>query len=147
LKFSSTAYGEIAGLSHCGFLKLTGKNLTGQKLLKVDLDLQPMDKCVDVISEQVDLQVLHKELGAGLPEDSMLCAGVLEGGKDSCQVRPHAKAFASTVVPDFRSLYRSTTKKISFLHMYEDRLWGLVVRVPGYRPRRPGFDFRRYQIF
>jgi hypothetical protein len=29
----------------------------------------------------------------------------------------------------------------------EDRLCGLVVRVPGYRFRGPGFDFRRYQIF
>jgi hypothetical protein len=28
-----------------------------------------------------------------------------------------------------------------------DRLCGLVVRVPGYQHRRPGFDFRRYQIF
>jgi hypothetical protein len=28
-----------------------------------------------------------------------------------------------------------------------DRLCGLVVRVPGYRSRDPGFDFRRYQIF
>jgi hypothetical protein len=29
---------------------------------------------------------------------------------------------------------------------YSD-LCGLVVRVPGYRSRGPGFDFRRYQIF
>jgi hypothetical protein len=28
-----------------------------------------------------------------------------------------------------------------------DRLCGLVVRVPGYRYRDPGFDSRRYQIF
>jgi len=28
-----------------------------------------------------------------------------------------------------------------------DRLCGLVVRVPGYRYRGPGFDPRRYQIF
>jgi hypothetical protein len=28
-----------------------------------------------------------------------------------------------------------------------DRLRSLVVRVPGYRFRGPGFDFRRYQIF
>jgi hypothetical protein len=28
-----------------------------------------------------------------------------------------------------------------------DRLCGLVVRLPGRRPRGPGFDFRRYQIF
>jgi hypothetical protein len=29
----------------------------------------------------------------------------------------------------------------------KDRLYGLVVRVPGYRSRGSGFDFRRYQIF
>jgi hypothetical protein len=28
-----------------------------------------------------------------------------------------------------------------------DRLSGLVVRVPGYRSRGPGFDSRRYKIF
>jgi hypothetical protein len=28
-----------------------------------------------------------------------------------------------------------------------DRLSGLVVEVPGYRSRGPGFDSRRYQIF
>jgi hypothetical protein len=30
---------------------------------------------------------------------------------------------------------------------YTDRLCGLVVRVPGYRYRGPGFDSRRCQIF
>jgi hypothetical protein len=29
----------------------------------------------------------------------------------------------------------------------KDRLCGLLVRVPGCRPRSPGFDSRRYQIF
>jgi hypothetical protein len=28
-----------------------------------------------------------------------------------------------------------------------DRLCGLVVRVPGYRSRDPGFESRRYKIF
>jgi hypothetical protein len=28
-----------------------------------------------------------------------------------------------------------------------DRLCGVVVRVPGYRSRGPGFDSRRYRIF
>jgi hypothetical protein len=28
-----------------------------------------------------------------------------------------------------------------------DRPFGLVVRVPGYRSRGPGFDSQRYQIF
>jgi hypothetical protein len=32
--------------------------------------------------------------------------------------------------------------KISF-----NRLCGLVVKVPGYRPSDPGFDSRCYQIF
>jgi hypothetical protein len=31
--------------------------------------------------------------------------------------------------------------------LYKDRLCWLVVRVPGYRSRGPGFHFRRYQIF
>jgi hypothetical protein len=30
---------------------------------------------------------------------------------------------------------------------YEDHLCGLMVRVPSYRSRGPGFDSRRYQIF
>jgi hypothetical protein len=37
----------------------------------------------------------------------------------------------------------------SFLILYiivTDRLCGLVVRVPGYRSRGPGFDSRSYQI-
>jgi hypothetical protein len=33
------------------------------------------------------------------------------------------------------------------LFYFTDRLCGLVVRVPGYRSRGPGFDFRRYRIF
>jgi hypothetical protein len=28
-----------------------------------------------------------------------------------------------------------------------DRLCGLLVRVPGYRSRGPGFDYRRYHVF
>jgi hypothetical protein len=34
-----------------------------------------------------------------------------------------------------------------YLKYLFDRLCGLVVRVPGYRSRGPGFDYRRYQIF
>jgi hypothetical protein len=36
---------------------------------------------------------------------------------------------------------------IKFQHKFADRLCGLVIRVPGYRSRDPGFDSRRYQIF
>jgi hypothetical protein len=34
-----------------------------------------------------------------------------------------------------------------FTTMLSYCLFGLVVRVPGYRPRGPEFDSRRYQIF
>jgi hypothetical protein len=33
------------------------------------------------------------------------------------------------------------------VYLAVDRLCGLVVRVPGYRSKGPGFDSRRYQIF
>jgi hypothetical protein len=36
---------------------------------------------------------------------------------------------------------------INLLSVPSDRLCGLVVRFPGHRPRDPGFDSRRYQIF
>jgi hypothetical protein len=37
----------------------------------------------------------------------------------------------------------------NFIHYWKkvDRLCGLVIRVPGYRSRGPGFDSRRYHIF
>jgi hypothetical protein len=34
-----------------------------------------------------------------------------------------------------------------FKYFLKDRLCGLVVRVPSYRSRGPGFDSRRYQTF
>jgi hypothetical protein len=48
-----------------------------------------------------------------------------------------------------------TTLTVGVLHFYPlfglhikiFCLRGLVVRVPGYRSRDPGFDFQRYQIF
>jgi hypothetical protein len=38
-------------------------------------------------------------------------------------------------------------QKIFALRVISVRLCGLVVRVPGYRPRRIRFDSLRYQIF
>jgi hypothetical protein len=40
-------------------------------------------------------------------------------------------------------------RKVFFLKVtkYPDRLYGIVVRVPGYRSRGPGIDFWCYQIF
>jgi hypothetical protein len=37
--------------------------------------------------------------------------------------------------------------KYSSLNVFMYRFCGLVVRVPAYRSRCPGFDSRRYQIF
>jgi hypothetical protein len=34
-----------------------------------------------------------------------------------------------------------------YICIYLDRLCGLVVRLPGYRPRGPGFESRPYEIF
>jgi hypothetical protein len=36
---------------------------------------------------------------------------------------------------------------IRFSNCICDRLCGLVITVPGYGPRGPGFDSQRYQIF
>jgi hypothetical protein len=41
--------------------------------------------------------------------------------------------------------YYYLTVKVT-MEAFADRLCG-VARVPGYRSRGPGFDFRRYQIF
>jgi hypothetical protein len=38
-------------------------------------------------------------------------------------------------------------KALLLIRLYWDRLCGLVVRVPGYRSRGPGFESRRHQIF
>jgi hypothetical protein len=46
-------------------------------------------------------------------------------------------------VPSWTSKSLEFKKKIT----HNDRLCGLVVRVPGYRSRGPGFDSQRYQIF
>jgi hypothetical protein len=47
-----------------------------------------------------------------------------------------------TIILDFDHL-----SSILIPPRFEDRLCGLVVRVPGYRSRGPAFDSRRYQIF
>jgi hypothetical protein len=39
------------------------------------------------------------------------------------------------------------TRKVNTLYLISDHLCGLVIRVPGYRSRSPGFDSRRYQVF
>jgi hypothetical protein len=43
---------------------------------------------------------------------------------------------------------RNYNEETIVFYVYDalDRLCGLVVRVPGYRSRGPGFDSRRYQI-
>jgi hypothetical protein len=45
--------------------------------------------------------------------------------------------------------YQHAKQANKFKNVYSitDRLCGLVVRVPGYKSRGPGFDSRSYQIF
>jgi hypothetical protein len=42
---------------------------------------------------------------------------------------------------------RKMGREFAYWYAYRDRLCGLVLRLPGYRPRGPGFDSRCYQIF
>jgi hypothetical protein len=44
-------------------------------------------------------------------------------------------------------LWHNSNVLKSYLLLYNDHLCGLVVRVPGYSPRSPGFHSQRYQIF
>jgi hypothetical protein len=46
-----------------------------------------------------------------------------------------------------RFLSQYNEVRFYFFILHNDRLCGLVVRVPGYGARGPGFDCRRYQIF
>jgi hypothetical protein len=62
----------------------------------------------------------------------------------TCIFKIKLKSYSYTVY-----IFLSTGRicDISYGCSVVDRLCGLVVRVPGYRSRGPGFDFRRYQIF
>jgi hypothetical protein len=59
-----------------------------------------------------------------------------------------------TTIADIHNISLLHSGPSCVVHVYiklhsllRDRLCGLVVRVPGYRFRGPGFDSRRYQIF
>jgi hypothetical protein len=57
---------------------------------------------------------------------------------DMCSV-----SAVSAVHPAFIFSFKLNTTR-DYTH---DRRYGLVVRVPGYNPRGPGFALRRYHIF
>jgi secreted trypsin-like serine protease len=63
----------------------SGRFSRGKKLLKVELDFHPMQTCNDSMTRQAHPSELREVLRGGLLDDSMLCAGVLAGGKDPCQ--------------------------------------------------------------
>jgi hypothetical protein len=56
---------------------------------------------------------------------------------------------------DTATFYKTTNFMNDYVHLFTylfiynvlNDICGLVVRVPGYRCRGPGFDFRHYQIF
>jgi hypothetical protein len=54
---------------------------------------------------------------------------------------------SSQVASEFRSLLNRHWDRFNVPLFPFDRFCGLVVRVPGYRSRRPGCDSQRYQIF
>jgi hypothetical protein len=83
-------------------LLFTGRHWRQKKLLQVELEYHPMQECNDSMTRQADPHMLREVLSVGLLDDSMLCAGVLKGGKDACQVRP-----ATDVAPEIPYIYRN----------------------------------------
>nr|CAD7266847.1 unnamed protein product [Timema shepardi] len=63
-----------------------GRTSTGptQDLMKVDLSLLKFRKCQTTFNITLN-SALQRTLNDGVLEDSMLCAGELQGGKDTCQ--------------------------------------------------------------
>nr|CAD7590224.1 unnamed protein product [Timema genevievae] len=60
------------------------KDWPTQDLMKVDLSLLEFRKCQTTFNTTVN-SALQRTLSDGVLEDSMLCAGELQGGKDTCQ--------------------------------------------------------------
>jgi hypothetical protein len=60
------------------------------------------------------------------------------------RTRPASSVIAPRIEISFG---KSVPEILLSLNTLRDRLYGLVVRVPGYRSRGSGFDSRRYQIF
>lgn len=63
------------------FYSIISAGLTSNVLMKVSLDLVEQSVCNSSYSSTIG-----KRLESGINPDSQICAGKLEGGKDTCQV-------------------------------------------------------------
>jgi hypothetical protein len=70
---------------------------------------------------------------------------------DVWKFQGYEKMLFTTRVRSHFSVYfpyvSSARQALSLVIVFSDRLCGVMVRVPGYRSRGPGFDSQRYQIF
>jgi hypothetical protein len=55
--------------------------------------------------------------------------------------------YTHTYIHVYISKWRKYDQNLNNVVLFLDRFSGLVVRVPDYRPRSPGFDSRRYKTF
>ncbi|GLH01569.1 Serine protease snake [Gryllus bimaculatus] len=63
--------------------------------MKVNLDIQKVDVCIKAYSGDKK----SSELNDGVKDESMICAGRLEGGQDTCKVKlPHTRPCVFAVV-------------------------------------------------
>jgi hypothetical protein len=77
----------------------------------------------------------------------ILCVNPLRSLKVTGRGNTHSHYVACTTVCTVTMYHARQCDTISACDLGLDRLSGLVVRVPGYRPRGPGFDSPRCQIF
>lgn len=85
------------------------------ELLKVSLDVFDETKCNETFEAEIRTT---SQLRRGI-DSTMMCAGILEGGRDTCQVNLMQRILINHVFPHF-SDYRIYFCKIIFINIVAD---------------------------